>query len=269
MFRQNHSAWVSFAPAHIRARAPARTYARARARARDAAADRSISHMRLWYSLSATGWWTQQLEDSTVQGTQYERFCQFYVARAVAQLYHHEWSVAETGLLVHAAQAETLADGCALIADAILRGFWVSRGIDPDSRSAQERSLYHGALGPGICGPSEIDGCEGWLFHRTGTGRVAVSIYAQSTVVDVWRPEGLAFAVEIDRLGAITRLDSYPEIGIYDRHVYALSEAVCAVAGAYNVLVQSGDDLFYAQNADDAQYLSDAWANAYVDDDDE
>lgn len=153
---------------------------------------------------------------------------QLIVAREMAKEYGHMWGNCPTEVLHKAVDAQDVQ----VIHDHVLRKFWADRGIDPDSTEQQRRSPYHGAAGPGICGPGMTD--DGRTVHTTGTGRLRWAIDADGVVeIEISRPTGVVLHAIIN-IGeteeAITVFDDF-----YPRHLVALADAIRAARHAQAV----------------------------------
>lgn len=101
---------------------------------------------------------------------------QLKVARAMARQYGHLWGSTCPDCVLERAVDE---GDINIIHNYVLRKFWIDRGIDPDSKEQQRRAPYHGATGPGICGPqiAHVRNGEHAIHHTTATGRVLWFIY--------------------------------------------------------------------------------------------
>lgn len=159
---------------------------------------------------------------------------QLKVARSMARQYGHLWGSTCPDCVLERAVDE---GDIQIIHKYVLRKFWADRGIDPDSTEQQRRSPYHGATGPGICGPTTAPVSNGRhvIHHRTATGRLMWVIFHS--------PQALRVDLEINR-----KLDSGPTIimgvslystayhdecvkiwaskNICCRHLFAMTEAI-------------------------------------------
>lgn len=157
---------------------------------------------------------------------------QLLVARGMAAAYGHEWASCPDNVLQAAVETQDVG----VIRDAVLRKFWVERGIDPDSEAQKERSPYHGAAGPGICAPTWDETFKS-IDHTTATGRIRWSVRQNGDVnIGVYRPE------EVCVLSVLITPDADLPVEVYGkyhtRHIEALAEAIKAAKSAQSCITQ-------------------------------
>ena len=167
---------------------------------------------------------------------------QLFVAREMAKEYGHLWGNCPSEVLHKAVDAQDVQ----VIHDHVLRKFWIDNGIDPDSRSEQERSLYNGALGPGICGPQLA---HDWrITHLTGTRRLHWEIDEDGAVeLEITRPVAENAAVVLrSKIDTGMEEDAVNVCGeFYPRHLMALADAMIAARRAQAMAerwVRTGDE---------------------------